>query len=115
MALIAYWSGKWPNLCSGKWSLTCNDIELEIPEDKIHNPMGTHGFYRKLNSTTSEEISYFDYEDGMYFDEWARWNGSWVKQMFEKVGIKMNGDLYANVFLEFQKHDWRRNSCGGCR
>lgn len=43
----AKWSGKWPCLCHGKWTLIVDGIDVsdKIPEELRDSPMGTYGFY----------------------------------------------------------------------
>lgn len=42
------WSGKYPNLCSGTWTIKIDSIELPIPEAKIKEHMFTFKEYDSL-------------------------------------------------------------------
>ena len=47
MKVEANWSGGYPNLCSGKWTLFIDgkDMSDKIPKDLINEPMYTNGIY----------------------------------------------------------------------
>lgn len=40
------WSGNWPALCHGTWSIKVDDVNIPIPENKISSDMGTYGTYQ---------------------------------------------------------------------
>lgn len=46
----AFWSGSYPNLCSGYWRLGFNGIDVtdKIPKDMINNEMDVYNLYRFL-------------------------------------------------------------------
>lgn len=105
----ATWSGRWPNLCSGEWTLTCDgtDVSDRIPPDLRTEDMGTRGRY---------DVWYFegwseqwdDYEDGMECDEWIEANMDWLK------GLSIDHDDLVAIYEAFQASDFRHSSCGGC-
>lgn len=39
------WSGKYPNLCGGEWTITIDGLPVNIPELLKHDRMNTFGTY----------------------------------------------------------------------
>lgn len=106
MEVIAHWSGSYPSLCFGDWSLTIDDKDYTsmIPEKLATRPMGTFGEYSQWHFTDDWDEKWETYEDGLDFPEWECIN-SWVND------IPAPNNL---IYEAFQKEDWRYNSCGGC-
>ena len=102
----AKWSGKYPNLCQGVWSIFVDGIDYSdyIPKEIRHSPMGTHGFYSEWSFDDDYGEVWEEYEDGLHFGEWAKQN-DWVKN------IPANP---FDIYCAFNVEDWRYDSCGGC-
>ena len=110
MGAYAEWSGSYPCLCSGEWSLYLDGINVsdKIPKDLRTNDMGTFGEYQTwyFNEDFIEEFE--TYTDGFSCDEWIEKNKYWLD------GITTDEDKQKLIFLAIQKEDFRENSCGGC-
>lgn len=89
----AEWSGHYPTLCFGKWTLYKNekDISHLIPDKLREKTMYTFGKYQSW-----------------HFEEWIDKNRYWLNAICD-----CETD-YKRVFKAFQKSDFRTNSCGGC-
>ena len=109
----ANWSGGYPNLCFGEWTLEYQGLPLILPEDERECDKGTYGEYSSWHFEDWSEV--FDsYEDGLKFPEWVKENGRWVDVMFHRHNIEKSEANYLELFEAFQENDWRSNSCGGC-
>ena len=103
--VIAKWSGSYPNLCRGEWTLIIGGVDYShmIPEDLRTGHMNTAGIYQEWHFEDWREV-FEDYEDGLEYEDWLAEN-PWVR------------DLPASsldIYMAFQAEDWRHNSCGGC-
>ena len=106
----AKWSGKYPCLCSGEWSLEIDgrDVSDCIPKEIRNRPMYTYGIYRTWRFDEKWTEYYEDYVDGLDEIDWINGNDYWLKMITDDIEIK-NG-----IFKAMQQHDFRENSCGGC-
>ena len=112
------WTGSYPNLCSGKWIIKINGVEL-IDNDRhnsiLSSSMATYGSY---SSWHFEEnwIEVFDqYDDGYEFSTWQKQIS--IKKLFtliESHNISLSKDDKKSLYEKLQEHDWRNGSCGGC-
>lgn len=105
----ATWSGSFPCLCNGVWTLLVDgkDCTECIPESLRESPMGTFGTFKQKSESDYESEDEI-YEDGKKKAEWIQYNKSWLNRITEDV--KEQGE----IFKAFQKSDWRHKSCGGC-
>lgn len=105
----AIWSGEYPCLCSGKWSLIINGIDVsnKIPEELRQSPMGTYNTYQGWYFKDWIE-RFYDYEDGLIAGEWVEKNLYWLET------ITKDPALQDEIFNAIQNEDWRYSSCGGC-
>ena len=105
----AEWSGKYPCLCNGKWSLWVdgNWMSDRIPEELRDEPMYTRGVYFETSFLEGELVG-DSYEDGLRCREWVAKNKHWLDN------ISMDEEVQCEIFEAFQKADWRRHTCGGC-
>ncbi|OUC52456.1 hypothetical protein B7939_00595 [Eggerthia catenaformis] len=105
----AEWSGCYPSLCFGKWTLYKNekDISHLIPDKLREKTMYTFGKYQSWHFEDWIEV-FEDYYHGMKCDEWIDKNRYWLDAICDYETD------YKRVFKAFQKSDFRTNSCGGC-
>jgi hypothetical protein len=103
------WSGKFPTLCKGKWTIIKNGVDVSnfIPEALLCMPMGAYGHYSKWYFVTWHDI-WGDYWDGLPQDEWIQENFFWIKKFCD------NRQEMEELFQAIQEKDWRFGSCGGC-
>lgn len=105
----ANWSGSYPCLCSGKWSLEVNgvDVTCYIPKEIINEPMDTLGEYESWHFEDWTEV-FEDYVDGLNCNEWIEKNKYWLDIITDDV------DVQTEIFNAINAEDWRYGSCGGC-
>lgn len=105
----AEWSGKWPCLCCGEWTLIVNGIDVsdKIPDALRTSSMNTYGYYVRRRLTT-KGVCQEEYHDGMECSEWTIDNKDWLDTISTDLGVQ------EDIFYEFQEKDFRRGSCGGC-
>ena len=116
MEIRVEWTGKYPNLCSGRWIITANDKQLVIPEPFIKNNMGTYKWYDTWSFGEDWDEVWEQYPDGDEFETWILNNRGWIYAAFKSVGLLEDvtyNDLH-ELFTQISKADWRHNSCGGC-
>lgn len=107
--VIAKWSGHYPCLCCGKWTLEVNgvDVSMYIPEELRDDSMNTYGTYQRWYF--KNWIEHFeDYEDGLMCDEWIEKNKYWLDMITDDINVQME------IFDAINARDWRHGSCGGC-
>lgn len=106
----ANWSGEYPNLCSGKWTLEVDGINVsdKIPEDLQHSPMGTCNQYQSWHFDEDYLEVFESYEDGLECDDWISQNKHWLDTITD------NADTQQEIFHAINNCDWRHGSCGGC-
>lgn len=105
----AFWSGSYPCLCSGTWTLEVNGVDVSslIPEELRHNEMNTFGTYEEWHFEDWIEV-FEDYEDGLMCDEWIAENKYWLDDITDDYNIQ------TEIFYAISEEDFRHNSCGGC-
>ena len=105
----ANWSGTFPCLCHGEWSLEVNGIDVsdKIPEDLRHSEMNTFGEYSAWHFEDWIDV-WTSYESGLPLDEWLQANKAWLDT------ISMVSDVQVAIFHAINQEDWRHGSCGGC-
>ena len=108
--VYAEWTGKYPNLCAGRWFLFVDgkDVSDQIPDELLRSEMNTFGLYASVDLTTNwDEITDW-YQDGLGWKEWVAANRYWLKN------ITMDRKLQHEIYSAIQEQDWRHGSCGGC-
>ena len=107
--IIAKWSGRYPTLCYGEWSISVNgeDVSGFIPEELKTSPMGTEGVYRRWRFKNWEETNEA-YVDGFDCPEWINENKYWLDR------ITTDAKIQEKIFYAIQQEDFRYGSCGGC-
>lgn len=105
----AEWSGSYPCLCHGKWTLKINGKNVSdlIPEELRESEMNTYGTYESWHFENWMEV-FEDYEDGLDCDEWIEENKYWLDTITEDLNTQME------IYHAINKQDWRAGSCGGC-
>lgn len=105
----AQWSGSYPCLCSGEWTLEVNGVDVSnyIPDELRHNEMNTYGTYEEWHFEDWLEV-FEDYEDGLMCDEWIAENKNWLDVITDDINVQME------IFYAISEEDFRHGSCGGC-
>lgn len=105
----AKWSGSYPCLCIGKWTLIVDgeDVSEKIPEELRNTDMGTFGTYSSWHFEDWMEV-FNDYVDGSVCEDWINENKYWLKT------ITSDESIYPGIFDAINKEDFRSGSCGGC-
>ena len=106
----AEWSGSFPTLCYGEWSLYKNgeDISEYIPEGLRTSHMNTEGIYSRWHFNSDWIEEFYEYKDGISCDIWIKENMEWLKKFCDTE------EDFESVYRAFNKSDFRPNSCGGC-
>jgi len=109
----ASWSGSYPSLCFGTWTIEHNNRPLNIPEDKVNSSMNTYISYQSWHFEDGSEV-FEPEEDGLNFNEWIMENHSWVDLAFDELEIEKSEANYKDLYDAIQLEDFRSGSCGGC-
>ncbi len=110
MNIEARWSGSYPMLCFGHWTLLIDgeDVSEKIPEDLRDESMNTFGTYQSWHFNDENMEEFDSYEDGMYCEEWIEENDYWLKNITDDYKVK------EKIYYAFNAEDFRSRSCGGC-
>ena len=103
------WTGQFPNLCRGEWSLEVDgeDYSELVPFNDDTwgaEEADTYGVYTRYDG----DGNYKEYEDGMEENEWIAENKQWLSKITTETGV------WLQIYKAFQEKDWRHSSCGGC-
>lgn len=106
----AKWSGSYPNLCSGEWTLIVDgkDVSDKIPDDLQNSEMNTYKSYKKWNFKKGYSVGWKSYYDGLECEEWIEENQEWLNK------ISIDHEIQSDIFYAINMSDWRHRSCGGC-
>lgn len=109
MKVEANWSGSYPCLCSGEWTLFIDgkDMSDKIPKDLRNEPMNTSGVYSEWHFEDWEDV-WEDYLDGLECEDWIKENKEWLDN------ITKDKNEQEDIYYAFQSKDWRYGSCGWC-
>lgn len=110
MAIVkAKWSGSYPCLCVGEWTLKVDgkDVSKKIPEDLRKSSMNTYGTYQSWHFEDWLEV-FEDYSDGLCCEEWIKENDYWLNEITD------NRDTKILIYNAINEQDFRSGSCGGC-
>lgn len=102
----AEWSGCWPNLCSGYWTLYKNDKKVNVKIPFEEDCADTFGEYMSWHFEDWEEV-FEPYGDGLHCDAWIVKNENWLKTIADE-------NEFEDIYAAFQAEDFRPGSCGGC-
>lgn len=105
----ARWSGSYPCLCHGEWTLIVSGKNVSdlIPKELRCSEMNTYGTYEEWHFENWLEV-FEDYEDGLMCDEWIAENKYWLDTITEDVNVQ------TEIFYAISEKDFRHGSCGGC-
>ena len=108
--VTATWSGQYPCLCSGTWTLTIDgkDYTDHIPREIVDEPMYTFGTYASCHFGDDGFETWDDYEDGLSSVDWIAANDEWLSAITDDYNLKLQ------IYFAFNKNDFRYGSCGGC-
>lgn len=108
--VVANWSGNYPCLCIGTWTLTIDgkDYTNHIPREIVNEPMYTFGTYSKWYFGDEWLEEFEDYEDGLPLVDWIAVNDEWLSTITDDYNLK------SQIYFAFNKNDFRYGSCGGC-
>lgn len=110
MSVEANWSGEYPCLCNGAWTLIVNGVDVsdKIPEDLRNSSMNTYGIYHSwhFDDRMLEEFDF--YEDGLTCKDWIEENDYWLSSITDDYDTKLL------IYYEISVSDFRNGSCGGC-
>lgn len=110
MMVKANWSGSYPTLCFGHWTLEVDgkDVSNLIPPKLRNTSMNTYSTYEEWHFDENYLEVFEDYTDGLDSDGWIDENEYWL------VNITTDRDIQEAIFYAIQTQDWRHGSCGGC-
>lgn len=106
----AEWSGYYPNLCSGEWTLYHNGEEVGVPIPFQGCPADTYGEYWEwfFGGESGWEEIFEPYENGLNEAEWIEENIEYLK------AVTPDETQYPSIYKAFNEQDFRPGSCGGC-
>lgn len=106
----AKWSGEYPCLCQGEWTLIVDgkDVSDLIPDDLRYSSMDTYGLYSAWNFGEDWEVYTRMYEDGLDCEDWIDSNNYWLNEITNNEYIK------EEIYDAINGEDFRLGSCGGC-
>jgi hypothetical protein len=110
MKVEAKWSGRYPNLCRGEWTLLIDgkNVSDKIPKDLRNEPMNTKDIYSSWRFGIDWEVKCDNYQDGLKCEDWIKENKEWLDR------ITTDKCEQEDIYYAFQLNDWRYGSCGGC-
>ena len=105
----AKWSGSYPCLCYGEWTLKVNEKDVSglIPEELRYDDMNTYGTYYSWHFENWIEV-FEKYEDGLNCDDWIKENKYWLDTITEDISVQKE------IYDAISEQDFRHGSCGGC-
>ena len=107
----ARWSGEYPCLCRGEWTLKVNgkNVSDKIPDEiRKNSPMNTYGYYEEWNFDENWQVIYEGYHDGLNEEEWIEENDYWLSSITDNMKVK------EEIYEAVQSEDFRQGTCGGC-
>lgn len=106
----AKWSGRYPCLCSGEWTLKVDgvDVSKKIPKDLRTSSMNTYGTYQSWHFNEDYIEEFEDYQDGLKCSTWIDENKGWLDS------ISTDREIQKEIYYAINSEDFRSGSCGGC-
>jgi hypothetical protein len=113
--IVAEWSGTYPCLCFGAWTISVGGVPFLIPPNRLSTPMNTYKTYGSWSFDSSWSEIWEDYEDGLGFDSWVQANLVWLEPNLETIKVSTSDMEFLRALYEsIKEKDWRYGSCGGC-
>lgn len=105
----ATWSGSYPCLCFGEWTLIVGgkNVSDKIPKNLKNSSMNTYGKYQSWYFENWSEV-FEDYVDGLNCNDWIAENKEWLDDISTDISIQRE------IFDAINEQDFRSRSCGGC-
>jgi hypothetical protein len=106
----AKWSGSYPCLCCGEWTLEVNGVDVSkyIPAELKDGEMNTYKTYERWYFGDDWDVITEDYQDGLMCNEWIEENKYWLDVITDDINIQRE------IFYAINEEDFRHGSCGGC-
>lgn len=104
----ASWSGSYPCLCFGEWTLYHNGEKIDVEIPFQNEPANTYNKYAQWHFGEDYIENEKYYEDGLDEEEWIKENIEYLKQVTD------DNKQYEYIYDAFQENDWRYGSCMGC-
>lgn len=123
--ISVFWTGSYPNLCSGEWQIKINGIHIQDTEnlDKAGNveygsflreDFGTFRTYDTWHFEDWDDV-WETYEEGLGFDEWLLSDKfKKLNELFISNNFFLSRENLELLYNKINSYDWRNNSCGGC-
>lgn len=107
---VAEWSGSYPSLCCGEWTLYHNEEEVDVSIPFQGYPADTYGEYWEwfFGGESGWEEMEEPYEDGFDEADWIQENIEYLKE------VTSDETQYPAIYEAFREQDFRYGSCGGC-
>jgi hypothetical protein len=104
------WSGQYPALCQGEWSIIVDgkDVSKKIPILLRKSPMNTYKIYQSWSFDMVFNEMCESYADGLRMDKWIKANRKWLRK------ITKSREKQEEIYKGINSKDFRHNSCGGC-
>jgi len=111
------WTGKYPNLCHGKWIIRIDEKPLKhTKKDTVmYSSMSTENTFNIWKFVGDYEVEWNEYTDGLpYKAWWSSETGECLNKLLEKNKVTLTEEEKKYFYEQLVEHDWRHNSCGGC-
>lgn len=100
------WTGRYPSLCHGEWSLYKDGKKLNVYIPFQNNDASTYGLYQSWHFEDWLEV-FESYEDGLNAEQWIEEYQDWLESFAPE-------EDWEDIYYAFQMNDFRMGSCGGC-
>lgn len=116
MKLKVEWTGNKNTYtrCMGNWVIVYNNTKLNIPKNKINEPMNTYKEYERWEFDKNKQVVWKKYKIGLKKKEWIKENKDWIEKMFNEQNYMIYTELLEELFEKINKEDFQPCSCGGC-
>jgi len=113
-SIKAKWSGEYPNLCSGQWSISIDGVDI-FGMDFTFSKMGTYGRYKSWEFNDDGDEEWHEDIRGRKLEGWIiSKKGSAVLSAIAKHDITLTEEETEDLFNKISACDFRHGSCGGC-
>lgn len=113
------WTGKYPNLCNGRWIIIIDGQEVKCDKDNYDSILGeemnTYGNYRRWNFSEDWDVEWNTHTDGEKYKSWIKLDSTKeLLKLIEDNCIYLEEQDIENLYNKLNEKDWRSGSCGGC-